>query len=421
MEYSFSKRAKTISIVLMLIGIIGIVVRFTTDGSHHHDVFWSQLLINGLFYTFIGFGALFFIALQYATETAWSVMTRRISEAITTCIPVGAIIIIAVFLASTFGMNHIYHWMDSAVYSEYVIESTMDSEHPQYVKEFPEGAVHNHHYDAIIAGKYGYLNKGFWWARTIAYFGIFIFFARFFRKTSIREDDEGGSAIHLKNYKRGALFLVFFAVFSSTLGWDWIMSIDTHWFSTMFSWSAFSGMWLTAMIVTLIIALYLKSKGLMPQLNESHIHDLGKWVFALSFLWTYLWFSQFMLIWYSNIPEEVTYYQERFGTYMIPMWIMIAINFTLPMVLLMSRDAKRNTNFLITIGTILFFSHWFAVYFMVTPGIQHDQWKGLEFSEVAMMLGFLGLFIFVVLSSLSKANLVPKGSPFLDESIHHHI
>jgi len=421
MEYIFSKRAKTISMVLMVIGVLGLVFRFMTDESAHHDVFWSNMLINALFYTFIGFGALFFIALQYATETAWSVMSRRIYEAITSFIPIGAILLVIVFLASTFHMNHIYHWMDSSVTSEFVKEATIGTEHPEYLNEMQEGAVANDHFDSIIAGKKAYLNLPFWWLRTIVYLGTFIFFARFFRKTSLKEDIEGGSAIHIKNYKRGALFLVFFAVFSSSLGWDWLMSIDTHWFSTMYSWSTFSGMWVTAMIVSLIMVLYLKSKGLMPQLNSSHIHDMGKWVFAISFLWTYLWFSQFMLIWYSNIPEEVTYYAERFGYYAKPMWAMVAVNFLLPMVLLMSRDAKRNSKFLITVGTIIFFSHWFALYMLVTPGVQHDHWAGLDYSEVAMMLGFLGLFMFVVLTALSKANLVPKGSPFIDESINHHI
>ncbi|MFT4659917.1 MAG: hypothetical protein ACI8XB_000167 [Patiriisocius sp.] len=421
MNYLFSKKAKTVSMILMIIGVIGLVSRFVTDHSAHHDVFWSNLLINGLFFTFITFGALFFIALQYATETAWSVMARRIYEAILGFLPVGIVILCIVFLASTFHMNHIYHWMDSSVTNEFVMESTVNSDHPTYVNEMQEGAIANDHFDSIIAGKSSYLNPMFWWLRNLVYFATFLFFAWKFRKTSLEEDEVGGSEIHVRNYRRGALFLVFFAVFSSSIGWDWIMSIDTHWFSTMFSWQAFSGMWVTAMIVSLIMALYLKSKGLLPQLNESHVHDMGKWVFAISFLWTYLWFSQFMLIWYSDIPEEVTYYAVRFAHYGVPMWVVVGINFLLPMILLMSRDAKRNSNFLITVCTVIFFSHWFAVYMLVTPGVQHDHWSGLEFSEVAMMLGFLGLFIFVVLNTLSKANLVPKGSPFMDESIHHHI
>lgn len=421
MEYLFSKRAKTVSFILMIIGVLGLVTRFVTDHSETKDIFWSNMLINGLFFSFIAMAALFFIALQYATETGWSVMSRRIYEALTAFMPWGLGVLAIVFLASTFHLNHIYHWMDASAVNEYVMESTVGSDHPEYVAEYVEGAIKNDKYDRIIAGKTGYLNSGFWWVRNIAYFLTFIIGARFFRKQSLREDVEGGTAIHMKSYRRGALFLVFFAVFSSSLAWDWIMSIDTHWFSTMFGWYAFAGMWCSAMVASLIIALYLKNKGLLPSLNNSHIHDMGKWVFATSFLWTYLWFSQFMLIWYSNIPEEVTYFLSRFEYYAIPMWTMVAINFILPMVLLMSRDAKRNVTFLTLVGTIIFFMHWFDVYLMITPGVQFDHWEGVHWSEVGMMLGFLGLFMFVVLSALSKASLVPKNSPYLEESIHHHI
>jgi len=205
------------------------------------------------------------------------------------------------------------------------------------------------------------------------------------------------------------------------LAWDWLMSIDTHWFSTMFGWYNFAGMWVSAMIVAIILVLYLKSKGLLPNVNQSHIHDMGKWMFAISFLWTYLWFSQFMLIWYSDIPEEVTYFFNRFENYGAPMFIMLAINFILPMVMLMSRDAKRNIKFLVTIGTIIFFGHWFDVYLQVIPGIEFDAWHGLKWWEIAMMLGFLGVFIYVTLNALSKAKLTPTGSPYLDESEHHSI
>jgi len=403
---------------MMGIGLISIILGYM---YLENDRFWSNLLINGLFFTFISLGAMFFIALQYATEAAWSVMVRRIYESVTRFLPIGLAVLSLVFLASTFHMNHIYHWMDAAATHEFVMESTLGSGHPEYVDTLVEGAVVNDHYDDIIAGKTAYLNTPFWWARTLVYFGVFLFFMNYFRKNSLREDQEGGSQIHLTNYRRGALFLVFFAVFSSTLAWDWVMSIDTHWFSTMFGWYSFSGMWVSAMIVSLILVLYLKSKGLMPTVNDSHIHDMGKWMFATSFLWTYLWFSQFMLIWYSNIPEEVTYFQQRFENYAIPMFTMVFINFALPMVILMSRDAKRNVRMLITIGTIIFFGHWFDVYLMVIPGVMFENWDELQPTEIGMMIGFLGSFILVTLKALASARLVPEKSPYMEESIQHHI
>ncbi|MEQ8324884.1 MAG: quinol:cytochrome C oxidoreductase [Vicingaceae bacterium] len=397
MEYSFSGKLKITTFVLMAIGLVGMIVGFMTDHSDHHTRFWGNLLINGFFFTAIGLGALFFLALQYAAEVAWSVAVKRVFEAIMSFIPVGAVILIIVFLAGTFHFHHLYHWMDPAVYD-----------------------VNSEHYDAIIAGKSAYLNQPFFWIRTLVYFATFILFARYFRKVSLEQDKIGGSDLHLKTVGRAAIFLVMFAVFSSTLSWDWLMSIDTHWFSTLYGWYVFSGMWVTAMIVALLMTIWLKNKGLLPQVNDSHIHDVAKWMFAISFLWSYLWFSQFMLIWYSNIPEEVIYFITRINHYPMLFFGMFFTNLIFPMVVLMSRDAKRNPIFFLPIAIIIFLGHWFDVYLLVTPGTMGEHWH-FGFMEIGMFLGFLGLFVFVVLTNLSKAPVMVQQHPFLDETVHHHV
>lgn len=397
MEYSFSNRAKSFTFVLMAIGVISLIAGFIFDDSDHHNRWWSALYINGIFFTFISFGALFFNVLQYATEAGYSVVVKRIFEAIVMFMPLGVGVIFLVHLAGSLHMHHIFHWMDSAVFDP-----------------------SSEHYDHIIAAKEPYLNIPFFWVRSIIYVATIMFFAITFRRRSLQEDKNADLAIHKKNYVRSALFLVFFAVFSSTLSWDWLMSIDTHWFSTLYGWYVFSGMWCTAMIVGLIVLLYLKAKGYMPQVNNSHIHDIGKWVFALSFLWSYLWFSQFLLIWYSNIPEEVTYFITRIEFYKVPFFTMFAVNFLLPMVLLMSRDAKRNPKFLITIGSIVFLAHFVDVWLLVTPGVMGGH-AHLNWMDIGMFLGFLGLFVFVVLRGLTKAPLLPVNHPYYEESIHHHI
>lgn len=335
--------------------------------------------------------------LQYATEAAWSVMVKRIFEGITQFMPYGVAVVFLVHLAGTFHVHHIFHWMDPEVHN---VESV--------------------HYDALIANKSAYLNVPFFWIRSLVYIGTFMFFMITFRRRSLLEDKNPELSTHFKNYRRAALFLIFFAVFSSTISWDWVMSIDTHWFSTLFGWYVFSGMWCTAMIVGVVLVLYLKAKGYLPQVNNSHIQDLGKWMFALSFLWSYLWFSQFMLIWYSNIPEEVTYFVTRIEYYKIPFFTMFFVNFALPMVILMSRDAKRNPKFLITIATLIFLGHWVDVWLLVTPGVMGGD-AHLGLMDIGMFLGFLGLFVFVVLKALTKAPLVPVNHPYLDESIHHNI
>lgn len=421
MNFSITKRARSITIGLIVLGVLATVVGIVDDHTDHHQRTWANLLVNGFFFFGIGLGALFFFALQNATETAWSVMVKRVFEGIFSYLPIGAVALVIVFAAGSMHVHHLYHWMDHTLYHEYMVGEGHEA---QYMDEAVQGAVANPNYDVLIAGKKAFLNQPFFWIRTIAYLATFIFFARWFRNQSLQMDKETGESLNkrmLLNYRRSALFLVFFAVFSSTLSWDWIMSIDTHWFSTLFGWYAFSGMWVTAMITAVILVLYLKRKGYLPQVNNSHIHDMGKWVFAISFLWSYLYFSQFMLIWYSNIPEEVTYFQQRINEHPGLMWGTFFINFAVPMVLLMSRDAKRSPRFLIGVGTVIFVGHWLDVNMMVMPGSLGHHFHGIGLLEVGMFLAFLGLFMHTVLTALTKAPLTVVNHPYLDESVHHQI
>lgn len=352
--------------------------------------FWSNLLVNGFFFFGITIGAMFYLALHYATESGWGVVLLRVMEGIATAMPMGVVVLAVVFIAASLGLNHIYPWMDQDVVNS----------------------------DTLIHNKSAYLNRTFFWIRIIAYFGVFLFFMNWFRKTSRKEDEEGGVELHFSMYRRSAVFLVFFAVFSSTMAWDIIMSIDTHWFSTLFGWYSFAGIWLSAMITVMMFTLYLKGKGALEYVNENHIHDVAKWMFALSFLWSYLWFSQFMLIWYSNIPEEVQYFIYRFEDYRYLFLGMFAVNFILPMVFFMSRDTKRSWPYLIFIGLVIFIGHWFDVFCMVMPGTLFSEWE-YGMLEIGMFMAFLGTFILLVFKGLSKSSLVQKNHPYLQESIHH--
>lgn len=421
MNFTFSKRARGISMALIILGAVATLVGVLDDHSDHHQRTWANLLVNGFFFLGIGLGGLFFFALQNATETAWTVLVRRVFEGIMGYIPVGAVVMVVVLAAGSMHMHHIYHWMDHTLYHEYMVGEGAEA---TYTDEMVEGAVANPNFDALIANKAAFLNQPFFWLRTLVYLGVFILFARWFRGRSLAMDQQSGESLvrtHLLMYRRGALFLVFFAVFSSTLAWDWIMSIDTHWFSTLFGWYVFAGMWVSGMVCALVITLYLKRKGYLPQVNNSHIHDLGKWVFAISFLWSYLYFSQFMLIWYSNIPEEVTYFQQRIEEHPALLWSIFFINFAVPMVLLMSRDAKRNPRFLISVAAIIFIGHWLDVIMMVMPGSVGHHFHGIGLLEIGMFTAFLGLFITVVFNTLTKAPLTPVNHPFLEESVHHQI
>lgn len=395
MEFKIANKAKMLTLILMGLGALCLIIGIISDlGSHHLT---QRLLVNGLtngFYFFaLALGALFFLALQYATESGWYASVKRIIEAQAGFLPYGIGLLGLILLIITLMDGaHIYIWMD-----------------PEVVKS-----------DPIVAGKAFYLNKIFFWVRTIAYFGVYYWYFWGFKKRSLLEDKVGGTDLHFTNYKKAAVFLVFFAVFSSTSAWDWLMSVDVHWFSTLFGWYTFAGMWCSAMVVLVLTVLYLKKLGYLPKVNENHIHDIGKWVFATSFLWSYLFFSQYMLIWYANIPEEVTYYVTRTQDFRFVYFFMFIINFAFPMLILMSRDAKRHAGILSFVGLIILAGHWLDVWIMVSAGSMGTN-AHIGFIEIGMAVLIAGFFIRILLTNLSKAPLTPVNHPFLDESIHHEI
>ncbi len=398
MEFKLTNKAKITSIVLIVVGLLSLIIGLNTGHGDHHtgQRLWANLLVNGYFFFTISLAAVFFLALQYVSEMAWGVTTQRIFQGIMAYMPIGAVVLILVFLGGTLHWHHLYHWMDPEVH---------DPASP--------------HFDQIIANKSAYLNQGFFWGRTIAYLAIWYFFAWWFRKASLEEDKIGGLTNYKKAIIKGVLFVAFFAYTSSSSAWDWIMSIDTHWFSTLFGWYAFSGMWVSCLIVAVLLVQYLKSLGYLKEVNSSHVHDLSKWMFAISCLWSYLWFSQFMLIWYSDIPEEVTYYVQRFSEYKGLYLGAFFVNFCMPFFILMSRDTKRNAIFFIPVALIIFFFHWVDVLVMVLPGTMFDHGH-LGAVEIGMFLMFLGVFIFTVLRAISKAPLMAKNHPMYDESLHLH-
>ena len=392
-KFQITPKAKRFALSLLIIGgvlsILGIILG--AGDEHFLTRIMTNGLINAFFFFAIGLGALFFLALNYATEAGWYAVIKRIVESVALYLPYGIGVLGGVLLLITVMKGaHIYIWMDEEV-----------------VKE-----------DHIIQGKSAYLNIAFFWIRTLAYFAVYLIFLRGFRKRSLLEDEVGGTEIHFKNYRKGATFLVFFAVFSSTSAWDWLMSIDVHWFSTLFGWYTFAGMWVSAMVVIVLTIIYLKKLGYLPQINESHIHDVGKWIFAISFLWSYLWFSQYMLIWYANIGEEVAYYVMRTENFKVLYFGMFLINFIFPMLILMSRDAKRDSGILMFVGIIILLGHWLDVYIMVSAGSLGVNAQ-LGILELGMLLLMAGAFIMILLKNLTKAPLLPVHHPFLDESIHH--
>ena len=399
LQFTIPSKAKMASFILMAIGLVSIICMFMMDHNedpeYHNNRAWSNVFASAFFFMAIALAASFFLGLQYAAEAGWATSIKRVIEAVTMYLPYGLSFMMLLFILGQFQIHHIYHWMD------------------------PEAAKH----DEIIAGKMGYFGV-FWWVRTSIYMIVWVWFTMKLRKNSIEADKldiDVNHSYHWKNVKLGAWFMVIFGVTSSTSAWDWLLSIDIHWFSTLYGWYIFSGMWISAMVTITMLIVWLKKLGYLEFVTESTIHDMGKWMFAVSFLWTYLYFSQFMLIWYADIPEEVIYFQTRWESYKALMWGVFFINFAFPMVMLMSRDSKRNFFFLIFVGIIILIGHFLDVIMIVMPGTVGHHWTGLGWMEFGTFAFFLGLFIYVVLNALTKAQLRVKNHPYLQESLHHSI
>jgi hypothetical protein len=175
----------------------------------------------------------------------------------------------------------------------------------------------------------------------------------------------------------------------------------------------------SAITVIALLTIYLKSKKYLEKVNDSHIHDLAKFMFGFSIFWAYLWFSQFMLIWYANIPEEVTYFVTRFEDYQVPFLGMVVLNLVFPFLILMNSDYKRIPWFVVMAGIVILCGHYLDVFVMIMPATVGDQWF-IGIPEIGSILLFAGLFIFIVFKALTKAPLLPKGNPFIKESEHFH-
>jgi hypothetical protein len=272
--------------------------------------------------------------------------------------------------------------------------------------------------DPILRGKTAYLNLPFFFIRFAFFVGILLTLTYLMRKNSLAEDEAGGIKYYKNNLTWASLFLLFFAIYILITSWDWLMSLDPHWYSTMFGWYTFASFWVTGVAVTTLVVIYLKRKGYLAVVNNNHLHDLGKLMFAFSIFWTYVTFCQFMLIWYANIPEETEYFRQRYDHYMWVFYLIFIMNFVAPFLVFMSRDAKRKRQVLTIGASIIIIGHFIDFYLVVMPGAVGNH-AGLGLMEVATPLCFAGLFIYVVFTNLTRANLVPKHDPFLDESLHH--
>ena len=355
-----------------------------------HNRPYAALYVAAFFFMMISLGVLAFYGIQYAAQAGWSPVLFRVMEAITYYLLPGALIVLGIGL---WAGDHIFIWMDPEVVAE----------------------------DKLIQGKSSWLNKTWFAIRGVIFIIGWSLYRYFSRKFSLAQDlaDANDNSNFKKNFRISAAFLVFYIYTESMMSWDWIMSVDPHWFSTLFGWYVFASMFVSGITVIALITIYLKAKGLMEFVNDSHLHDLAKFMFGISVFWTYLWFSQFMLIWYANIPEEVTYFVTRIEDYKLPFFGMLILNFIFPFLVLMNSDYKRVPWFIVMAGIVILIGHYIDVFNMIMPATVGDRWF-IGLSELSAVALFLGLFLLVVFYALSKAPLLPKGNPFIKESEQFH-
>ncbi len=352
---------------------------------------WAALYVACIFFMLVSLGVLAFYAIQQVAQAGWSPVLFRVMQGITAYLPVGSVLFFIFLILCGLHFNHLFVWLD------------------------PEVVAH----DKLISAKSGYLNFPFWIIRAAIFLTGWNLYRYYSRKNCLAQDEATDNSNYKKNFKISAGFLVFFIVTESIMSWDWIMSVDPHWFSTLFGWYVFASFLVSGVTVICLVTLYLKSKGYLEHVNTSHIHDLAKFMFGFSVFWTYLWFSQFMLIWYANIPEEVTYFVTRINDYNLPFFGAVAMNFLFPVLILINTDFKRINWILVMAGIVILLGHYVDFFNMIMPGTVGDQWF-IGVSEIASVLFFLGLFIYVVFTALTKAPLLPKRNPFIEESKHFH-
>ncbi|MGV8880085.1 MAG: quinol:cytochrome C oxidoreductase [Sphingobacteriaceae bacterium] len=408
-QFEFSGKAKTWSVIAIVIGVLAIVFGFLMGNGERT---FANLLLMGYYFACVCMSGIFFCAIQFVSQSGWSAALLRIPQAFAKVLPYASVILVLI-IAAGITMTHTIiedgkSFVEPYLYGHWASQGLTDP--------------NSEYYDALIAGKSGYLNLPFFFIRLVGFLLVYCIFGYLLVKYSENEDAVGGLSHYNKSFKVSAIFLVVFGFTSPLFAFDAIMSLEAHWFSTMFGWYNFAAMWVSGLCAIALIVILLKQNGYMSWITENHLHDLGKFIFAFSIFWCYVWFSQFLLIYYANISEETVYFYKRWEPEFKPwFWLNIVINFVVPFLALMTRDAKRTMSTMKWVCIILLCGHWLDYYMMIMPGSVGAEHRGFGIEEIGIAIGFTGLFTFLTLNALSKVSLLPKNHPFLDESLHHHI
>ena len=351
---------------------------------------WHSFLVSSLFVLLLSLGGLFFTAIQHVSSAGWSVNIRRFMEAFTGYLPIGCF---CVFLL-LFSGHSLYEWFDSEVVAQ----------------------------DSLLVHKSSYLNKTFFLIRTIVFSAIWIGFSKVLVNLSLKQDKTGSTTATTKMVRVSIAFLIFFALSLTFFSVDTVMSLEPHWFSTVFGVYIFTGLFQSFVAALILILIYFMKQGyLKDTVNENHLHDLGKYLLGCTILWAYIAFSQYMLTWYANLPEETIYYTPRSENDW--MWVSLALlvfKFAVPFLFLLPRWVKRSPEALILVSVWVLIMQYVDIYWMVYPSYDktsvHFGWI-----ELGVLIGFIGLLLSSVFYFLSRYPLVPVKDPRKEESFQHKV
>ena len=385
-QSTVSTTFRIISIILIIIGAATFLAGLFSDSQRT----WANYLIVNYYFLSLAMGAAFFYVLQSISQSGWSSAFKRIPEAMMAYIPFAAVL----FLFLYFGMHDIYHWSHSEAVAS----------------------------DPILQHKSAYLNIPFFFLRMIIFFALWVLFTRLLRKTSLQEDIAGPDnimALFSKSELYSKIFIFIFALSFSFSAFDWIMSIDAHWYSTIFALKNLVAAFLHGVSIITLIIFILFRRGYFPFLNKYHLHDFSRYIFMLSIVWGYFWFAQFMIIWYGNIPEETVYYFVRWQEgWKVLFFLEIGLNWALPFLILLPVKTSRNIKVITVVIFFLIIGQYIDLFVQIIPGT--TGLLSFGWIEAGLLLGFTGLFALIVASALSKAKLIPTNHPYLEESLNHH-
>ncbi|MBU0560266.1 MAG: quinol:cytochrome C oxidoreductase [Bacteroidetes bacterium] len=340
-----------------------------------------------MFLSSIGVGSLFFVALEYLGGAVWSTPFRRISEFLAAVL----LILPIVVLPLLFNLHDLFHWTHLDV-----VES-----------------------DKILSGKSGYLNASFFIIRTVAFYAIWILFFVLITRNSYKQDLSGDQKLTAKNIKLSAIFMPLFAITVTFSAIDWLMSLEPHWFSTIFGVYYFSGTVLAGLAAVTFIVVVLNENGYLAKgIIKDHYYSLGALLFAFTNFWAYIAFSQFLLIWYANLPEETVWFLQRWeGSWIAVSLALLLIRFLIPYFGLLSQPSKMNPKRLKTISIVILFAHFLDLYWLIMPTYSRD---GFVFGwiEIGFLILTVGLLITVFILRSKNTNMIAIGDPKLKRGLN---